>query len=206
MIIPLYPTKQSGPREYIGPEKQGDSREDVSPEKQGGSKLNVSPDLLQAYWAYIRCTGPDFFCIAIHNKETQQIQHGWMPQSDGYTVVDLRRYKEELEELKHLLEQKLETATIKVKRTPDIYEAQDKNLHAYCMYCRCKNGVIGVGWRFEDGSLVKARMMSAFTLYSLGLLCAKEDPILWEVAYRHLPFATGMDRSMADAIIMKHLA
>lgn len=170
------------------------------------SKHDVSPDLLQAYWAGIRCTGPDFFATVIYNGETQQVQHGWMPQGNDYSLIDLRRYNDELEELKRLLEQKLETAVINVKKTPDIYEAQDEKLHAYCMYCRCKDGVIGVGWRFEDGSLIKARMMSAFTLYSLGLLCAKEDPILWEVAYRHLPFATGMDRGMADAIIMQHLA
>lgn len=193
-VIPLYPTKkQSGPREY------------VSPEKQGGSKLNVSPDLLQAYWANIRCTGPDFFCIAIHNKETQQIQHGWMPQSDDFTVVDLRRYNEELEELKELVAEKINNAVAFIQKTPDLYEVHDEKLHTYCMYCSCKCGVIGVGWRFEDGNLTKARMMSAFTLYALGLLRAKDDPVLWEVAYRHLPFITGINRDEADAIILQHL-
>lgn len=193
-VIQLYPTK-----------KQGDSIHNISPDKQSDSRLNVSPDLLQAYWAKIRCKGPDFFAIATYNGETQQIQHGWMPQSDNYTLVDLRRYNQELEELKELVSKKIDNAATFIRKTPDIYEIQDEKLRAYCMYCSCKRGIIGVGWRFEDGSLVKARMMSAFTLYALGLLRAKEDPVLWEVAYRHLPFVSGMDRTIADAIILQHL-
>ncbi len=87
-----------------------------SPKTIRGSKHDVSPDLLQAYWAGIRCTGPDFFATVIYDGETQQVQHGWMPQGNDYSLIDLRRYNDELEELKCLLEQKLETAVINIKK------------------------------------------------------------------------------------------
>lgn len=166
---------------------------------------DVSPDLLQAYWSNIRCTGPDFFAIVVHDGEPKQVQHGWMPQGGNFSTEDLRRYNVELEDLKLFLVKNLETEATQVRMVSDIHVIRNENLHACCMYCRCKKGVIGVGWRFEDGSLTKARLMCAFTLYSLGLMNANNDPILWEVAYRHLPFITGINKDEADLIILQHL-
>lgn len=165
--------------------------------------LGVNPNLLQDFWLKLRCTGPDLFTIKrFDGSVTQDIQKGWMPQSKETTIEDLRQCVSELKALQSFVEAKLEDASKEITRVCDFRE--ERSDHCYCVYCKCSDGIIGVGWRFRDGDLVKAKMMAVFTLYAYGLTNADTDPVLWEVCYRHLPFAMGMDLSSADKVYIKY--
>lgn len=165
----------------------------------------VNPNLLQDFWLQLRCTGPDLFTIFNFNgSEAREIQTGWMPQGKETTNTELRECVRELDSLKAFLRDYSDTAFAKINKEFDFHEERLDEPHCYCIYCKCKDGIIGVGWRFRDGDLVKAKMMAVFTLYAFGLTNAEYDPVLWDVAYRHLPFAMNMDLSVADRVYVKH--
>lgn len=165
----------------------------------------VNPNLLQEFWCQLRCTGPDLFSIQKFDGSTaQNIQNGWMPQAKETSTKELRECVNDLNSLQAFLESHFNAATEKVKNNFDFHEERAVDQNCYCIYCKCNNGIIGVGWRFRDGDLVKAKMMATFTLYAFGLSCAESDSTLWDVAYRHLPFATGMDLSIADKVYIKY--
>ena len=168
-------------------------------------ETGVNPNLLQDFWLQLRCTGPDLFTIQKFDGSTaQDIQNGWMPQAQETTTKDLRECVNELNSLKTFLGDHFNKAFAVIKSEHDFHEEQLKDEHCYCVYCKCNGGIIGVGWRFRDGDLIKAKMMAVFTLYAFGLQNAECDPILWEVSYRHLPFAMNMDLSVADRVYVKY--
>lgn len=175
----------------------------IIPEVQG-----VNPDLLQDFWLQMRCTGPDLFAIQkFDGSTTQYIDTGWMPHKKGEDIPtqELRDCVSKLDALgafvnKHLAEGLEETSAKKYT----FHVANDEK--CYSIYSKCSNGVIGVGWRFNDGDLAKARIMAVFTLYALGLQNADVDAVLWEMCYRHLPYVMDMDLSVADRVYLKHAA
>lgn len=165
----------------------------------------VNPNLLQDFWLQLRCTGPDLFTVFNFNgSEAREIQTGWMPQGKDTTNAELRECVRDLESLKSFLREHSNTALAHITKEFDFYEVKLEESHCYCIYCKCNNGIIGVGWRFRDGDLIKAKMMAVFTLYAFGLSNAEYDSLLWDVAYRHLPFAMHMDLSIADRVFLKY--
>lgn len=164
----------------------------------------VNPDLLQVYWLQLRCTGPDIFTINKYNgSEKRDIQRGWMPRNQETTIEELKECVKELDALNAFIDKYSNRAREDIINDYDFYETRQLDTNCYCIYCKCSDGIIGVGWRFRDGDLVKARMMAAFTLYVYGLQSADSDPLLWDIAYRHLPFAMNMDLTLADKVFVK---
>ncbi len=175
----------------------------IVPEVQG-----VHPNLLQDFWLQMRCTGPDLFVIQkFDGSTTQYIETGWMPHKKGEDIPtqELRDCVSKLEALGTFVKKHLATG-LEVTSTKRFAFHEEHSEHCYGIYCKCSDGVIGVGWRFNDGDLAKAKIMAVFTLYVLGLQNAEYDPELWEMCYRHLPFAMDMDLSVADRVYLKHVA
>lgn len=165
----------------------------------------VNPNLLQDYWCQLRCSGPDIFVITkFDGSNNHTLQNGWMPEAKDSSIEELRECVRELESLKEFVESASKEAFTKIKRIRDFHEVRCADRHSFCIYSKCKDGVIGVGWRFRDGDLAKAKMMATFTLYSFGLINCDADKVLWEAAYKHLPFATGMNLTLADQVFIKH--
>lgn len=172
---------------------------------QKNLEQRVNPNALQDFWLQLRCTGPDLFCILKYDgSEAREIQTGWMPESRETTTQELRECVRDLTKLKAILKDHTDTAHAKIKKEYDFHEERLEDAHCYCVYCKCSEGIIGVGWRFRDGDLIKAKMMAVFTLYAFGLSNAESDALLWNVAYRHLPFAMNMDLSIADRAFFKY--
>ena len=166
----------------------------------------VNPNLLQEYWLQLRCTGPDVFNIIKYTNDGQAInlQNGWMPQGKE-TIQDLKSLLVRACNLKKNLNNNSKEAANKIHTVNDFAEytdIQDKN---YCIFCKCSDGIIGVGWRMNDGDQLKAKLLAGFTLYCLGLMSGDNDPVLWEVAYRHLPFAINLDLGVADKLFVKYM-
>ncbi len=165
----------------------------------------VNPNSLQDFWLKLRCTGPDVFAIfEFDGSEAREIQTGWMPQKEETSTQELRECVCNLELLEAFLREHSDTALATIKNELTFHEAQLADTHCYCIYCKSKKGIVGVGWNFRDGDLIKAKMMAVFTLYAFGLSNAEYDPLLWNVAYRHLPFKMNMNLSVADRVFFKY--
>lgn len=166
----------------------------------------VNPDTLQDYWKILRCTGPDVYTIQMSNGlTTQKIDNGWMPhkREEDITTDELRECVEQLETISEFVEAHLAEAFAETHNTEEFVFHEVQANHCYAIYCKCSDGTVGVGWRFRDGDLVKARLMAIFTLYALGMKKknAEADPLLGEMCYRRLPFDMQMDVRTADKVL-----
>lgn len=159
----------------------------------------VDADLLQKFWSGLRCEGPDIYnVIKYDGVAVTQVDKGWMPRGTERNS-DLRELVKQAERLEKCLTSNIRKVSI--ERECDFVKLSLKSDDTYMVFCKCSEGIIGVGWRLKSGNLNKAEMLAAFTLYSIGLLHPKEDEMLWNISYRHLPFELKFDRSQADKIL-----
>ena len=75
----------------------------------------------------------------------------------------------------------------------------------YSIFGKSVDGVVGLMWA-NDGDLAKAKLLASFALYVIGLSSVKSDNVLWEAAYRHLPYHSSIDLKVADEMFAHYLA
>ena len=172
------------------------SKPTTAPQKE------VDADLLQQFWSSLRCEGPDIYNVIKYDGATvTRVDKGWMPRGTERNS-DLRELVKQAEILDKSLTSNIRKVSI--ERECDFVKLSLKSDNTYMVFCKCSEGIIGVGWRLKSGNLKKAEMLAAFTLYSIGLLHPKEDEILWNISYRHLPFELKFDLSQADKIMKNY--
>ena len=177
-------------------------------QSEAALEQGVNVDDLQDYWTGFRCLGPDLFRIAKYDgSRTEEIQRGWMPRGTESTA-DLKELVSQKAILNKEQTENFVHAEEAIVKDCDFYEHINKETNIYCLYARCSDGLISVGWRMKSGDLIKAKNLAAFTLYIYGIcgmLSAGSDPKLWEFVYYHLPFAFGLDRKICDKYFVKYL-
>ncbi len=167
------------------------------------ANLPKEVDLQYEFWSSLRCEGPDIYNVIKYDGTTvTQVDKGWMPRGTERNS-DLRELVKQAERLEKCLTSNIRKVVI--ERECDFVKLSLKSDNTYMVFCKCSEGIIGVGWRLKSGNLKKAEMLAAFTLYSIGLLHPKEDEMLWNISFRHLPFELKFDLPQADKIIKSYL-
>ena len=142
----------------------------------------VNTDLLKGYWSLLECSGPDLFTFYKYNgSKKREIQHGWIPKNNKKDIGELQQCVEDLDMLNSFIDNYSKKAQEEISNGFDLYETRRLDTNCYCIYCRCTDGIIGVGWSFRERNLNKARLMAIFTLYLYGLLNSSSDPELWKI-------------------------
>ena len=172
-------------------------------------KPKVNPDLICKYWTKIRCTGPDIYqVVSFGAAGAKHVQNGWLSEEDkeDVSIKKLEELAEKSSKLETTLVGNLALANRKIESTSDFYEVYSKPDKIYALYCKSDNGVVGVGFYVTDGDIRKAKLLSTFVLYIYGLLSAKVDPTLYDVAHVHLPyFDQNFNLETADELFAEEL-
>ncbi len=170
--------------------------------KKSPDGLNkVLPATIGKYFEELRGVGTDLYVIK-HFYKTRgaiEIGRGFVPTGAIENAAELRQKQLELEA--KLDEAKTEAVRYCNKPTK-VYQAKVDEFAL--AFIPCQDGLIGCGWYDHADTSKKGLRMAASVLYALGLINAENDEVLWEVAYKYLPYEAELSDN-ADQILWDSL-
>lgn len=184
------------------------SRREIKDERgHNAASLKIDVDLLQSYWTKLRCSDTCLFkVVKFDGFKCVEHQRGWLPQGDE--KKDPEKVDELLarsDALGRFANDCARAAYERITKTCDFYEKFDNQNGFYSIFGKSVDGVVGLMWA-NDGDLAKAKLLASFALYVIGLSSVKSDNVLWEAAYRHLPYHSSIDLKVADEMFAHYLA
>ena len=184
------------------------SRREINGERSVGTNaasLKIDVNMLQEYWTRLRCSDVCLFKVMKYDGfKCVERQKGWLPQGDeNKNPEKVKKLLSRAEALGCFANDCARVAYDEVARPCDFYEKSDSENGFYCIFAKSVDGVVGLAWA-NDGDLVKAKLLASFALYEIGLNSAKSDNVLWEAAFRHLPFHSSIDLKVADEMFANY--
>ena len=156
------------------------------------------PTTIGKYFEYARGTGTDLYVVKHFTDFGDTVlAKGYVPTGN---VENAKELFGKQNALIARLDAAHDAASAHISAPTKIFQSLEGEYAT--VFAPCKDGQIGCGWYDHAGTQKKGLKLAAFFLYALGLINAKEDPVLWEATYKYLPYDSELGHSeIAERII-----